>query len=52
VARTIINIESLFLRYKFPPPIHYEYSGGVVENQDVALVRVTCDDGQYGLGEA
>ena len=51
MARTIANIEPLFLRYEFPPPIHYEYSGGVVENQDVALVRVTCDDGQYGLGE-
>jgi L-alanine-DL-glutamate epimerase-like enolase superfamily enzyme len=51
VANKIVNIEPLFLRYKFPPPIHYEYSGGVVENQDVALVRVTCDDGQYGLGE-
>ena len=49
--RIITNIEPLFLRYKFPSPIHYEYSGGVVENQDAALVRVTCDDGRYGLGE-
>jgi len=49
--RTITNIEPLFLRYRFPSSIHYEYSGGVVENQDVALVRVTCDDGRFGLGE-
>jgi len=48
---TISNVEPLFLRYKFPPSIHYEYSGGVVENQDAALVRVTCDTGEYGLGE-
>ena len=48
---TITNVEPLFLRYEFPPSIHYEYSGGVVENQDVALVRVTCDTGEYGLGE-
>ena len=39
------------MRYPFPPPIKYEYSGGVVENQDVCLVRVTCDNGEYGLGE-
>ena len=35
---TITNVEPLFLRYRFPPSIHYEYTGGVVENQDVALV--------------
>jgi L-alanine-DL-glutamate epimerase-like enolase superfamily enzyme len=51
VTRTITNIELLCLRYTFPAPIKYEYSGGVVENQDVALVRVTCDNGEYGLGE-
>jgi len=51
MTRTISNIELFCLRYKFPPAIHYEYSGGVVENQDVALVRVTCDNGEYGLGE-
>lgn len=47
----IANVEPLFLRYPFPPPIRYEYSGGVVENMDAALVRVTSDDGQTGLGE-
>ena len=48
---TIVNIEPLFLRYPFPPSIRYEYSAGVVENMDAALVRVTCDNGQTGLGE-
>ena len=47
----ITAIEPLFLRYKFPQDIHYVYSGGVVENMDAALVRVCCDDGEYGLGE-
>lgn len=51
MTRTIANIELLCLRYPFPASIKYEYSGGVVENQDVALVRVTCDNGEYGLGE-
>lgn len=47
----IVDIEPIFLRYPYPPEIHYEYSGGVVENMDAALVRVTCEDGEYGLGE-
>lgn len=47
----ITNIEPLFLRYKFPPGVDYVYSGGVVENMDAALVRITCDNGEYGLGE-
>jgi len=51
MSRTISNIELRCLRYEFPPSIKYEYSGGVVENQDVALVQVTCDTGEYGLGE-
>jgi len=51
MTRTIVNIELLCLRYPFPETIKYEYSGGVVDNQDVALVRVTCDNGAYGLGE-
>ena len=41
----------MFLRYHFPQEISYEYSGGVVENMDAALVRVSCDNGEYGLGE-
>ena len=47
----ITNIEPFFLRYKFPSGVDYVYSGGVVENMDAALVRVTCDNGEYGLGE-
>ena len=47
----ILEIEPIFLRYPFPPGIHYEYSGGVVENMDAALVRVTCEGGMTGLGE-
>ena len=49
--QTIVNIEALFLRYPFPPSIRYEYSGGLVENMDAALVRVTCDNGETGIGE-
>ncbi len=51
LTQKISNVELLWLRYKFPPSIRYEYSGGVVENQDVALVRVTCTSGEYGFGE-
>jgi len=51
VTAVITDLELLFLQYRFPASIRYEYSGGVVENQDVALVRVTCDTGEYGLGE-
>jgi len=47
----IIDIQPLFLRYPFPPHIRYEYSAGVVENMDAALVQVICDSGDYGLGE-
>ena len=47
----IVNIEPLFLRYPFPSDIKYEYSGGVVENMDAALVRVRCESGETGLGE-
>ena len=48
---TITRIEPLFLRYRFPEPIHYVYSGGVVENMDAAYVRVITEDGDYGLSE-
>lgn len=47
----IIKIEPLFLRYRFPPSATYVYSGGLVENMDAALVRVTCEDGECGIGE-
>ena len=47
----ISKIEALFLRYSFPDHINYVYSGGVVGNMDVALIRVSTEDGEYGLGE-
>ena len=47
----IAKIEPLFLRYPFPTPIRYVYSGGVVDNMDAAYVRVTTEDGDYGVGE-
>ena len=47
----ISKIEAFFLRYSFPDHINYVYSGGVVGNMDVALIRVSTEDGEYGLGE-
>lgn len=47
----ISKIEPFFLRYPYPAPIKYEYSGGLVENMDIALIRITCEDGTTGLGE-
>ncbi len=47
----ISRIEPLFLRYPFPPELGYRHAGGLVENMDAALVRVTADSGEYGLGE-
>ncbi|MCI0622200.1 MAG: mandelate racemase/muconate lactonizing enzyme family protein [Acidobacteria bacterium] len=47
----IADIQPVFLRYPFPPSIRYRYGGGIVENMDAALVRVTSDNGEYGLGE-
>jgi L-alanine-DL-glutamate epimerase-like enolase superfamily enzyme len=47
----ITKIEPLFLRYLFPAPIRYVYSGGIVENMDAAYVRVMTEDGDSGLGE-
>jgi L-alanine-DL-glutamate epimerase-like enolase superfamily enzyme len=47
----IARIEPVFLRYRFPPAIRYEYSGGAVDNMDAALIRVWSEDGRYGLGE-
>jgi L-alanine-DL-glutamate epimerase-like enolase superfamily enzyme len=47
----IARIESILLRCPFPDGIRYVYSGGVVENMDVCLIRVTDEDGAYGIGE-
>ena len=47
----IKNIEIFFLEYPFPKNHNYQYSGGLVENMIVGLIRVTDTDGLYGLGE-
>ncbi len=47
----IEKIECFFLRYPYPEDIRYVYSGGRCDNMDAALVRVTCDNGETGLGE-
>ena len=47
----INNIEIFFLEYPFPKHHNYKYSGGVVENMIVPVIRVTDSDGEYGIGE-
>ena len=47
----IESIEVFYYRYPFPENINYVYSGGKVENMDLALIKVTDDNGEYGLGE-
>ena len=47
----INNIEIFFLEYPFPKHLNYKYSGGIVENMIVPIIRVTDSDGEYGIGE-
>ena len=47
----INNIEIFFLEYPFPKHLNYKYSGGVVENMIVPIIKVTDSDGEYGIGE-
>ena len=47
----IKNIEIFYLEYPFPKHLNYKYSGGVVENMIVPIIRVTDSDGEYGIGE-
>ena len=47
----INKIEIFFLEYPFPKHLNYKYSGGVVENMIVPIIRVTDSDGEYGIGE-
>ena len=47
----IKKIEIFFLEYPFPKRLNYKYSGGVVENMIVPVIRVTDSDGEYGIGE-
>ena len=46
----IENIEIFFLEYPFPKNLNYRYSGGLVENMIVGLIKITDSEGQYGLG--
>jgi L-alanine-DL-glutamate epimerase-like enolase superfamily enzyme len=47
----IENIEIFFIEYPFPKNLNYQYSGGLVENMLVGLIKITDSDGEYGLGE-
>ena len=47
----IKNIEIFFLEYPFPKNCNYQYSGGLVENMIVGVIKITDTDGLYGLGE-
>ena len=47
----IKNIEIFFLEYPFPKKLNYKYSAGLVENMIVPVIKVTDNEGDYGLGE-
>ncbi|HMN84810.1 MAG TPA: mandelate racemase/muconate lactonizing enzyme family protein [Bauldia sp.] len=47
----IAAIEVFFLRYDYPEDLKYRFIGGRVEALDVAVVRVTAESGEYGIGE-
>ncbi len=47
----IDNIEIFFLEYSFPKSKNYQYSGGVVENMIVGVIKIIDTEGEYGLGE-
>ena len=47
----VAKVEAFFLRYRYPSHLSYRFAAGVVENLDAALIRVTADNGEYGLGE-
>ena len=47
----IKNIEVFFLEYPFPKELNYKYSGGLVENMIVDIIKVTDSNNNYGIGE-
>ena len=47
----IKNIEIFFLEHPFSENLNYKYSGGLVENMIVPIVKITDNEGSYGLGE-
>lgn len=51
LAAVIVDVAVYFLRYPFPCGTNYVYSAGTVDCLDVAIVKVTTNGGEYGLGE-
>jgi L-alanine-DL-glutamate epimerase-like enolase superfamily enzyme len=47
----VARIEVFFLRYTYPSHLRYRFTGGQVDNIDAAIVRVTAENGEYGIGE-
>src|SRR5262249_40895372 len=47
----IAGIEVFFLRHNYADHLRYQFTGGRVETLDLALIRVTSEAGEYGLGE-
>ena len=47
----IKDIEVFFLEYSFPKNLNYKYSGGVVENMIVPVIKITDTNNEYGIGE-
>ena len=47
----IKDIEVFFLEYPFPKKLGYKYSGGLVENMIVAIIKITDSNNNYGIGE-
>ena len=47
----IKNIEIFFLEHPFEESLNYKYSGCLVENMIVPIVKITDTEGSYGLGE-
>ena len=51
IMSQIKNIEVFFLEYPFPKNLNYKYSGGVVENMIVPVIKITDTNNEYGIGE-
>ena len=45
----VAKVEAFFLRYPYPAHRSYRFAAGRVGNLDAALIRVTADNGEYGL---
>jgi len=51
IMSQIKDIEVFFLEYPFPKNLNYKYSGGVVENMIVPVIKITDTNNEYGIGE-